>query len=392
MRDPASRRRILLVTRNMPPLLGGMERLNWHMAHRLQETADVRVVAPQGTAAMAPQLAVREVPLAPIWNFLWQAGRVAAQEARSWRPDVVLAGSGLTAPLALRAARASGAKAVAYVHGLDVAVRDPVYGALWLPALRRMDRLIANSTATAALCGVIGVNPDRVGLVHPGVELPSTLPDDSAIAAFRAAHELGDRPLLLSVGRLTTRKGLLEFVMQALPRIVQAHPDVLLVVVGEAPSHSLHASVQTPDSIRAAAHTLGLAHHLRFIGVETDYRRLGVIYRAARVHVFPVRELRGDPEGFGMVAVEAAAHGLPTVAFATGGVVDAVSEDVSGRLVAPGDYRGFADAVLDTLQPFRQWMRPCTDFAAQFAWTEFGHRVDAQLAAVSPRWQGALNA
>ncbi|GAB4352894.1 MAG: hypothetical protein Kow0073_08780 [Immundisolibacter sp.] len=69
---------------------------------------------------------------------------------------------------------------------------------------------------------------------------------------------------------------------------------------------------------------------------------------AAAVHVLPVRDFPGNPEGFGMVAIEAVAHGRPTVAYATGGVVDAVREGQCGRL-PPGDVTGFAQAVLATL-------------------------------------------
>lgn len=45
--------RILLITRNLPPLVGGMERLNWHMADELAKRAEVRVVGPVGSAALA---------------------------------------------------------------------------------------------------------------------------------------------------------------------------------------------------------------------------------------------------------------------------------------------------------------------------------------------------
>src|SRR3546814_16851853 len=63
-----------------------------------------------------------------------------------------------------------------------------------------------------------------------------------------------------------------------------------------------------------------------FLGTITVDALLSVVYKAASAHIFPVREIPGDPEGFGMVAVEAAAHGVPTIAFATGGIVDAVAE------------------------------------------------------------------
>src|SRR5699024_9997553 len=106
-------------------------------------------------------------------------------------------------------------------------------------------------------------------------------------------------------------KGLLEFVMQALPAIVAARPDTLLLVVGDAPSQAIHASAQSRQTIQQAANALGLGAHLRFLG-RVDDATLASAYRAADVHVFPVRDDPFDPEGFGMVAVEAASHGLPT--------------------------------------------------------------------------------
>lgn len=522
--------RVLLVTRNLPPLVGGMERLNWHLAQELARAAEVRSVGPAGSAAVAPAgVAVREAPLKPLWKFLWRAYVLAQREARAWRPDWVLAGSGLTAPIALRAARACGARTAVYAHGLDVALRNPVYRALWLPAIRRMDRVIANSRATADLCRGIGVDPARLGIVHPGVDLPrndipleppsqvngegpavmdplsdrekgsaahneseplsarkkgsaadnesgplspwkkgsaagneseplsarekgsaegkeseplspwergrgegantraapsgvtrpspaANLPehaptstdssfrgrarpgrernpesvsgvdacasvrgdDGSAAPDARTRRNLADGPILLSVGRLSARKGLREFVAQCLPRIVKVHPDVTLLIVGEAPKDALHAAAQTPESIRGAAVEAGVGSSLEFLGKLPD-DELDAAYRAADVHVFPVREVPGDIEGFGMVAVEAAAHGLPTVAFATGGVIDAVAEGESGHLVPPGDYAAFAAAVLRVLAGDAALRAGSAQFARRFAWSEFGLEVRAQL-------------
>jgi len=388
-----SRQRILLVTRNLPPLLGGMERLNWHMADELAKVAEVRIVGPEGSAVLAPAgIEVREVPVKPLWKFLWRAHLLARREAKAWRPHVVLAGSGLTAPIGRSATRICDAKAAAYVHGLDVAVKHPAYRAIWIPALRRMDRVIANSRATADLCRSVGIDAARIGIVHPGVEMPGEAKVSPALMRatgeeatpvrsandFRQRNQFNNRPLLLSVGRLSSRKGLREFVAHSLPRIVEKHPDAMLLIVGDAPKDALYAQAQTPESIRALAEQVAVADNLRFLGAITD-QELGAVYRAADVHVFPVRKISGDPEGFGMVAVEAAAHGLPTVAFATGGVVDAVAGGQSGQLVAPGDYVAFADAVLRMLAARGVLKAHCESFARRFAWPEFGAQVAAQL-------------
>ena len=373
------RPRVLLVTRNLPPLVGGMERLNWHMADELARHGDVRVIGPAGSAALAPAgVGIAEAPLKPLWKFLAHAKWKALREARRWRPDVVLAGSGLTAPIAWLAARLSGARAVAYVHGLDLAVDSRAYRLLWLPFIRRMDRVIANSGPTARLAREAGVPADRIGIVHPGVELPAPGVVANG-AAFRRRHALGDGPVLLSVGRLTERKGIREFALNTLPVIVARHPDAVLAIIGEAATHALAARSQSRESIQSAADAASVGANIRFIGKVSDVE-LEDAFAAAVVHVFPVRELPGDPEGFGMVAIEAAARGVPTVAFASGGVVDAVADGASGRLVAPGDDAGFASAVIEMLaMGDGSLAASCRAFAERFAWHEFGRGITDQL-------------
>lgn len=374
------RKRVLLVTRNLPPLVGGMERLNWHMAEELSSRAELWVVGPAGSASRAPTgVNVREVPLRPLWKFLGAALWQSVGIARRWRPDVVIAGSGLLALPALLAARLAGSMAATYVHGLDLTVPHPLYRGLWLSALRRMDRVIANSRATRALAESVEVEPARISVVWPGVQLPDVIHVSESSTAFRMEHDLVGRLLLLSVGRLSTRKGLREFVMHAMPRIVEALPQSMLLVVGDAPNDALYARAQTLASIRDAAEHAGVAEHIRFLGQVTDYAELGAIYGASDVHIFPVRDVPGDPEGFGMVAVEAAAHGLPTVAFATGGVVDAVADGDSGRLVKAGDYVAFANEVLTMLARSKTWADGCRKFAQGFAWSAFGERLAGVL-------------
>lgn len=376
-----SQPRILIITRNFPPLMGGMERLNWHMAQELARHAEVRVIAPRGAQSEAPpSVEVIETPLRPLWLFLLAAGWQALMQAIAFRPHTVLAGSGLTAPFALISARLARAEAAAYVHGLDLAVPHTLYRRLWLPAIRRLDRVIANSRATAGLAQAAGIPQERIAIVHPGVELPAVSAEESQAArqSFRAQHGLGERPLLLSVGRLTTRKGLIPFVREVLPVLAAQRPDTCLLIVGDAPKDALAAEAEPPAAILAAAQAAGVADNVRWIGPLFG-KDLSTAYFAADVHVFPVREIPNDPEGFGMVAIEAAAHGLPTVAYATGGVTDAVGEGISGLLVKCGDSAGFAAAVaqlLDSPLPAGEMQR----FAQRFTWDQFGVRLTSIFA------------
>lgn len=367
--------RILIITRNLPPLVGGMERLNWHMADELPKYADVKVIGPSGSASLKPeQISITEAPLKPLPLFLLVSLFKAIWLAIRWKPEVILAGSGLTAPIAWLASKLCGARSAAYLHGFDITVQDKIYQRLWTPVFKRMDHIIVNSTPTKGLAFAAGVPERRITIVYPGVSLPEAPQPEENIKAFKELHGLTGRKILLSVGRLTTRKGLREFVEHALPTIVQAQPDTMLVVIGEAPKNSLGAGIQTVESIQAQAAKSGVAEHIKFLGVITDKTLLATAYEAADVHVFPVRHIPDDPEGFGMVAIEAAAHGLQTVAFATGGIVDAVRHGESGFLANKNDHTTFNKYVLQLLQ--RPLDKANTlSFAQGFNWQQFGESV-----------------
>jgi phosphatidylinositol alpha-1,6-mannosyltransferase len=371
----------LLVTRNFPPLLGGMENVNRRLLQALSVDRPVALCGPGGSAVHAPEAAfVLETPVRPLWRFVLGASVRAWRAARRLRPGLVLAGSGLAAPMAWFAARSCGARYAVYLHGLDLVVDNRLYRTLWLPFIRRCELALVNSRHTAELAAATGIPVSRIAVLNPGTELPGLQP--AASREYRARHGLGDRPLLLSVGRLTRRKGLAEFVASALPAIVARSPRVLLAVIGEEAVDALHTAVGSERArIQAAADAAGVGANLRFLGRSTD-QELSQAFQSAQVHVFPVLEQAGDVEGFGMVALESAAHGLPTVAFAVGGVPDAISPGASGVLVASGDYAAFAASVCGLLDspPSPTMQEASRAFAAGKDWRAFGERLRSLLA------------
>lgn len=365
-----------MITRNMPPLRGGMERLNERMAIELEQGFDLLLVGPRGCAAVLPaSIAVVEAGYRRLGGFLAAAFAQAMRLALRQRPALVFAGSGLTAPIALIAARACGARAVVYAHGLDLIAPHLVYRLCWRPFLRRMDRCIVNSRHTASLAQGIGMPAERIVVLNPGVA-PVVAGDAEAAPKFRERHALQGRRVLLSVGRLTVRKGTLEFVEQCLPSIVAGCADAIFVVIGdEAPDALTGPASGMSERIIRAARRNGTEQNIRLLGPCSEADLLAA-YDVADALVFPVRDIPGDVEGFGMVAIEAAAHGVPTIAFSVGGIPDAVLENRSGWLVPPGDYAQFARRVLERLlAPVPSMREECRLFASRFGWDAFGAKL-----------------
>lgn len=371
---------LLVITRNLPPLTGGMERLTQQLIEALATRYRVVVIGPPGCAPFLPlNVEVHACRGSGAAAFLIEATlRTLWLCARRRWLSAAIATSGLSAPLAWLASRLQGRDHLVIVHGLDLVTPHAVYRHLFLPAIRRARHVIANSGNTARLARAIGVEGARISVVHPGVEWPASLPSP---AAFRARHGLGERPLLLAVGRLVARKGLPEFVSRALPAILRAVPEALLIVIGDEPRQAIRREAAVLPRLQAAIAQQGLEHHVLLRGhADDDEVREACV--AAGVFVFPLIPVAGDVEGFGMVAAEAAACGLRTVAFDEGGVADAMVPGVTGSLVASGDYEALARAVVDELRSADDHASrlACREAARAFQWSVYSERMLAVVA------------
>jgi len=168
----------------------------------------------------------------------------------------------------------------------------------------------------------------RIEIISPGVEHAFFAPGDQA-AARKAIGFDPDRPLLLFVGRIQPLKGP-DVAIQALAEL--GRTDVQLAIVGG--SSGRNGDIQAAEA-HALVDELGLHDQVHFIEPQ-PHHILSTWYRAADVVLVPSRS-----ESFGLVALEAAACGIPVVASAVGGLLSLVDDGDTGYLVEgrrPGDF------------------------------------------------------
>lgn len=374
----SNRPRVLMVTRNFPPLTGGMERLNQQVLYTLSQSFSTVLCGPRGSSVFTSDVECKEFSVSPKWRYVLESLFTTIAAAIRFRPQIIYAGSGAAAHAAVLAGALVNAKVVTYLHGLDVIAKDRIYQSCFLPLIRRSNTIIVNSHHTAQLAKQAGIKEEKINIVHPGVTLPDLNMYTQQQLSFRQTYKLNDEPILLAAGRLTARKGLAEFIRNCMPLIVQHNPKAKLIIIGEEANDALKSSTtRVAENIQIAIQNCNLTNNILMLG-RVDDTTLSNAYCAADVFIFPVLDLPGDVEGFGMVAIEAAAHGLATVAYATGGVTDAVSEGVSGRLIQPGDTVAFTQAVLDMLSnPLNT--HGIQQFAQRFAWPEFSKSITKVL-------------
>ena len=219
-------------------------------------------------------------------------------------------------------------------HGSEILrfYRNPFYRVLTRQLIRNTSRVSVLSEFTRDLLYECFPEASGKTIIAPGAlrsDLAAEKRDGGADVALPVEAAPG-KLVVLTVGRLHPRKGQIYAMraLQALPAHVRANVEYW--IVGKS---SNGAGAPYEQELRAtAARDTSLT--VRFLGEVSD-GVLGKIYGRADVFAMTSINYRQSVEGFGLVYLEASAHGLPIVAHGVGGVGEAVIDGKTGFVVPP---------------------------------------------------------
>jgi glycosyltransferase involved in cell wall biosynthesis len=193
-----------------------------------------------------------------------------------------------------------------------------------------VDALIGNSTEVAAQlveeCG----EPQKVGVIHSGIELQQLSTPEHRNACRRALGIAAEAFVIAVIANLIPYKGhddLLDALGQVRTRL---GGDWRLMLIGR--DDGIGAA------LKAKAHSLGIAGNILWLGERSDTQNL---LAAADLGVLPSHE-----EGFSNSLIEKMASALPVVATRVGGNSDAIVDGESGRLVPVRDAAALGAAIV----------------------------------------------
>ncbi len=383
--------RVLALSELYPPTRGGHVVWLHEVCRRLPDALVCTGGGPAGGRMDAVDgVATLRVDLSRKWYFrpeslamYFRLYRAGLRLARRYRPRAILAARALPEGLVANAIRRrTGIPTIAFAHGEEInralpGLPLPRRNALLVRQKRRLlwstyrqlDGIIANSQFTSELLTGNGIRAERVRMIHPGTD-PGRFTPASADADLARRWDVEGRQVILSVGRLTTRKGQ-DKTIEALPRVLEAAPDAVYLIAGTG---------ERADALAQQAGRLGVSDHVRFLG-EVEADELPALYQLADVFIMASRQLEGsqDVEGFGIVFLEAAASGVPTIAGRCGGTPDAVEHQRTGLLVDGACSDPIAEALIDLLthpqrsaEMGRQGRRRVWE---QFTWERSADRV-----------------
>lgn len=237
------------------------------------------------------------------------------------------------------------------LHGMDFAFATKNQWKRFLTRriLNKAEKIIIPNLYTAKLCArFLSKNEsdfiDKIKVVNPGIkdfsEFNHENKNEVNIFDVEENNITKDKILLFSLGRLVKRKGV-DMVIKALRLVFQKQPDINLeyLVAGKGPDEQYLKSLAQLE--------LGdkFSDKVKFIG-EISEKEKWSLFSATDIFIMPARNISGDFEGFGIVYLEANLCGKAVIAGNSGGVPDAVENNVNGLVVNPEDETEIAQAIL----------------------------------------------
>lgn len=202
--------------------------------------------------------------------------------------------------------------------------------------LRKVDQVIAVSNANKEL--ILSLFPqlkDRVTAIHNGIDVTwfesqNLSFNEQKIKEYREKNfESSEKTkIILSVAELHERKGL-EYLIKALPEILEEEKNCKLVIAGEGPERNRLENIAKQENVDK---------YVIFLGFKKDIPHL---MKASDIFVLPSRK-----EAFGLVLLEAMAARLPIVATNVGGIPEIIEHEKNGILVEPENHEKLSVAIL----------------------------------------------
>ncbi|TLV04084.1 glycosyltransferase family 4 protein [Dyadobacter luticola] len=339
---------ILFVSHKFPPAIGGMEKQSYELITGMERYAKVHRLVYDGSGSI-------------IRFFYCLKKNIIRICKENPRISVIHFNDGLITAFCARHKGYEHLKRTATLHGLDVVFPSNIYHCHILPRFNNFDKLIAVSQATAESAISLGIHPNKLTVIHNGVDVKDFRDQNSVniqntLAKFGIDYQ--NQPILVAMGRPVRRKGFSWFIKSVVPLL---KGEFLFLLIG--PYHSKPTAAERflfflPKNLKEKL-TLFLGFPsdtpaLRTLLVDPEFsksvKHLGrlhdaevkTIFAAASGFVMPNIQVDGDMEGFGLVCLEAVIAGVPVFAADIDGIPDAIRDGKNGYLLPSGDPEAWA--------------------------------------------------
>ena len=350
--------KILFISHKYPPSIGGMEKQCYELIRGVEKTHAIYKVVYD---------AERENRVQFFFRLKKRVKKILREQPDI---DIIHLNDGLMAYFGLWLQTYTSIPVVVTYHGLDVVFPNAIYQRKIIPKYHHYAGGICVSAATARACTERGFPADKIHVVPNGVD--TEIADlqvnvNEIVDEFQRKYDinLAEKRTIISLGRPVKRKGFSWFIEQVVPRL---NEDVLYIIVGPS-KQDFRVPLWRKILPKKWLDEIDL-----FLGASSDeerifellqkneyksrvlqtgalpYEKMMALLTLADIFVMPNIKVKGDAEGFGLVALEATLRKTPVLASGIEGITEAIKNEQNGYLLSSENAEVWVEKIHELLQ------------------------------------------
>ena len=346
----------LIVTRAFPPELGGMQSLMWGLTKEMSKNFMIKVFADYqnnhkefdkkenfSIERVGGIKFLRKIRKAQLINEYLKENKVQGIIADHWKSLELIN---------------TDKKKYCLIHGKEInhpkgsSLNDRV-----VKVLNNVEKVIANSEYTKNLAIDSGVKKGKIVVINPGVDPVNEL-NKKSLEKVESLLKVKS-PRLITVSRFDKRKNH-EKVIMALRNLKQKYPDIVYICIGYGDEE---------DNLKKLVKELDLNLQVMFFKDISDDLKNALIAKS-NIFVMPSIIHKKSVEGFGIVYLEAAQYGVPSLGGKDGGASDAIDHNKTG-LICDGNNLEDIYSSLDSMienKKYIEFGRNAKEYVSKFEW------------------------
>ena len=224
-------------------------------------------------------------------------------------------------------------------------------------AFRKTKFIIANSKYTKELGMNVGLEKEKIHIIHPGTNYPIEINDECKLKAkeiFSSAF-----PKIITIARLDKRKNH-QNILMTIKNLIPTYPKIKYICVGNGGERK---------NLEDLRKHLAIEKYVTFLPEVKENLKVALLDECD-LYVMPSVIYKKSVEGFGISFIEAGSYGKPSVGGKDGGQADAVQEGKTGYLCDGNDLNSIYENILKCLQNERYKILglQAKEFAKKFKW------------------------
>tara|TARA_Y100000590_G_scaffold95333_1_gene108152 strand:- start:3056 stop:4153 length:1098 start_codon:yes stop_codon:yes gene_type:complete len=351
----------LIITRNFPPDVGGIQMLMGGLSESLLNHGPVKVFADEypnseiyDNKASINIERVKGIKLFRKYrkanlvnNFINSNSNIRALFADHWKSLELINTEYLKKT-----------KSFCLLHSKEINHKvGSLLNKRLIKSTDKADFIIANSNFTKELAIKVGINPSKIHVIFPGIHKPKIVENISKIKAEKVFGE--SFPKIITVARLDKRKGH-DKILMIIKNLKPKFPKIKYVAVGDG---------EEKNNLLKLSKELSLDKEIIFLK-NIDFDLKTALIAEANLFLMPSRIEKKSVEGFGISFIEAASYGVASIGGKDGGASDAISHNKTGLICDGEDLNSIYDSVVNFFQneKFVNYGKDAKKFSEKFHW------------------------